>query len=111
MNDLVPQPGSSFLAASWLPEVLTVIGAIVAINVVAYYLLRHIEKLAARTPAVWDDALIRATRKPLTLILWVSAAAFAVQIVLKHSGTPCPSLSCTPATPSSSPRSPGFCCA
>jgi len=90
MSDLVQQLGLPFLAASWLPEVLTVIGAIIAINVVAYYLLRHIEKLAARTPAVWDDALIRATRKPLTLVLWVSAAAFAVQIVYKHSGTPLP---------------------
>ena len=71
MNNLAQQSGLSFLAESWLPEVLTVIGAIIAINVAAYYLLRHIEKLAARTAAVWDDALIKATRKPLTLILWV----------------------------------------
>jgi MscS family membrane protein len=90
MDTLAQQSGLSFLAASWLHEVLMVIAAIIAINVVAYYLLRHVEKLAARTPAVWDDALIKATRKPLTLILWVSAAAFAVQIVLKHSGTPLP---------------------
>jgi len=90
MNDLVQQLSASFLAASWLPEVLTVILAIIAINVVAYYLLRHIEKVATRTAAVWDDALIKAMRKPLTLILWVSGAAFAAQIVFKHGGTPLP---------------------
>jgi MscS family membrane protein len=88
MNNLVQQFGSSFLAASWLPQVLTVIFAVVAINVVAYYLLRHIEKVAAHTASVWDDALIKATRKPLTLILWVTGASFAIQIVHKHLGTP-----------------------
>lgn len=90
MNDLAQQFGLGFLAASWLPQVLTVIGAVVALNVVAYYLLRHIEKLAARSAAVWDDALIKATRKPLTLILWVMGAAFASRIVHQHSGTPVP---------------------
>jgi MscS family membrane protein len=90
MNDLAQQFGLDFLAASWLPQVLTVIGAVVAINLVAHYLLRHIEKLAARSAAVWDDALIKAARKPLTLILWVMGAAFASRIVHQHSGTPVP---------------------
>lgn len=88
MNDLAQQFGLSILAASWLPQVLTVIVAVVAINIVAYYLLRHIEKVAARTATVWDDALIKATRKPLTLILWVTGVAFAFQIVHEHSGAP-----------------------
>lgn len=88
MNDLAQQFGLSILAASWLPQVLTVIVAVVAINIVAHYLLRHIEKAAARTATVWDDALIKATRKPLTLILWVTGVAFAFQIVHEHSGAP-----------------------
>ncbi|MDP2057803.1 MAG: mechanosensitive ion channel family protein, partial [Thiobacillus sp.] len=88
MNDLAQQFGLSILAASWLPQVLTVIVAVVAINIVAYYLLRHIEKVAARTATVWDDALIKATRKPLTLILWVTGVAFSIQIMHKHSGMP-----------------------
>jgi MscS family membrane protein len=88
MNDLVEQLSLSFLAASWLPQVLAVIVGVVAINICVYYLLRHIEKLAARTSAVWDDALIKAARKPLTLIVWVTGVAFAFQIVHEHSGAP-----------------------
>ncbi|MDP2109723.1 MAG: mechanosensitive ion channel family protein [Thiobacillus sp.] len=88
MNDLAQQLGESFLAASWLPQVLTVIVAVIAINIGAYYLLRHIEKIAARTPASWDDALIKSARKPLTLIVWVTGVAFALQIVHEHSGAP-----------------------
>ncbi len=88
MNDLAQQFGFTFLAAPWLPQVLMVLVAIVILNVGAYFLLRQIEKIAARTASVWDDALIKATRKPLTLILWVTGANFAIQIVHRHLGTP-----------------------
>ena len=88
MNNLVQQFGFSFLTEPWLPQVLMVIAAIVAINVAAYHLLRKIEKIASGTTSVWDDALIKATRKPLTLALWVTGANFAIQIVHNHLGTP-----------------------
>jgi MscS family membrane protein len=77
-----------FLEAPWLPQVLTVVVAIVVLNIGAYYLLCHIEKIAARTSSVWDDALIRAARKPLMLILWVAGVAFAIDIAYEHKGVP-----------------------
>ena len=88
MNDLLTQLGLPFLTVSWLPHVLGVTAAVIAINIGAYYLLRHIEGIAARTSAVWDDALIKAARKPLTLVLWVTGMVFAIQIIHKHIGTP-----------------------
>jgi MscS family membrane protein len=88
MNDLAQHFGFSLLHEAWVPQVLMLIFAVIAINIVAHYVLRHIEKLAARTPAIWDDALIKATRKPLTLILWVAGASFAIRIVHQHLGTP-----------------------
>ena len=88
MKDLAQQLVASFLSASWLPQVLTVIVAVTILNIGAHYLLRRIEKIAARTATVWDDALIKATRKPLTLILWVSGTTYAIEIIHKHLGTP-----------------------
>ncbi|MEW6119716.1 MAG: mechanosensitive ion channel family protein [Pseudomonadota bacterium] len=88
MNDSVQHLVSSFLAASWLPQVSAVVAAVVGINIAAYYLLRRIEKLAARTATIWDDALIKAARKPFTLILWVMGVVYAVRIVHRHLGTP-----------------------
>ena len=88
MNTLVEQFGTAFLAASWLPQVLGVIVAVITLNIGAHYFLRHIEKIATRTATVWDDALIKAARKPLTLILWVTGASYAIQIVHTHLGTP-----------------------
>ena len=67
-----------------------VVVAVVVLNVGAWYLLRQIERIAARTASVWDDALIKAARKPLTLLLWAIGAIFCVQIVHRHLGTPVP---------------------
>lgn len=84
-SPLVPLPP---LLETWHGHVLLLIVAIVAINIAAYYLLRHIERLAARTPSVWDDALIKAARKPVTLVLWTLGATFAIRIVHQHVGVP-----------------------
>ncbi len=88
MNALADQFGLDFLAAPWLPQVVTVIVAIVALNVGIYYLLRRIERIADETATVWDDALIRALRQPLTVVLWIVGVAFAAEIVHKHTGAP-----------------------
>ena len=88
MNEQIQQFGLSLLTESWLPQVLMVITAIVVLNIGAYYLLRKIEKIASHTASVWDDALIKAARKPLTLVLWVIGANFVIQIVHSHLETP-----------------------
>lgn len=88
MNELAQQFGLAFLAEPWLPRVLGVVLLVVAVNVGAYYLLRRIEKLAARTPSVWDDALFRAARLPLTLLLWVAGVAYAIQVVDRYNAEP-----------------------
>lgn len=88
MNDLARQFGFSFLAEPWLTEILVVTVAVVALNLAAYYLVRQIEKAASRTASVWDDALIRAARQPLTLILWVAGVAYAFHILERYEAAP-----------------------
>ena len=88
MQQTVPLNGSAFGLANlndpWFWQIMTVILAIVAINVGAYYVLRHIEKIAARTQTIWDDALIKAARRPVTLLLWTLGVAVAFRIVHEH---------------------------
>ena len=72
------------LSEPWLWQVITVVLVIIAINVGAYYLLRHVEKIASRTRSVWDDALIKAARLPVTLLLWTLGTSVALRIVHQH---------------------------
>jgi len=88
MNALAERFGLDFLAQPWLPQVITVIVAVVAINIAIYYVFRRIERITETTATVWDDAFIRALRKPLTVVLWVVGVAFATDIVRKHTGAP-----------------------
>jgi MscS family membrane protein len=88
MDTLAQYFGFSFLAAPWLPQVFTVVVAVVAINIVIFYAFRRVERITKSTSTVWDDALFRALRKPLTLVLWVVGVAFAAEIVHKHTGAP-----------------------
>ncbi|TCJ11719.1 mechanosensitive ion channel family protein, partial [Parasulfuritortus cantonensis] len=88
MKELAQQLGLSFLAEPWLPEVLIVILAVLVVNVAAYYLLRHAERLTARTATVWDDAVVRAAAKPLRVLVWLVGIAAASDILGKHLGAP-----------------------
>ena len=88
MNELAQQFGLAFLAEPWLPKVFVVTLVVVAVNLAAWYLLRHIEKIVARTSSVWDDALIRSARLPLTLLLWVAGIAYAIQVVDRYNREP-----------------------
>jgi len=84
----VNNPGNLIgqLSEPWLWQVITVVLVIIAINIGAYYLLRHIEKVASRTRSVWDDALIKAARLPVTLLLWTVGTSVALRIVHQHTG-------------------------
>jgi MscS family membrane protein len=88
MDKLAQHTGFAFLAQPWLPQVITVVVAVVAINIVIYYLSHRVEKITRRTATVWDEALFRSLRKPLTLLLWVVGIAFAAEIIHKHTGAP-----------------------
>ena len=88
MKELAERFGLAFLAEPWLPQVLIIILAVVAVNIGAYYLLRHAEKVAMNTENVWDDALIRAAVKPLRVIIWLVGLSAAVDILGKHLDAP-----------------------
>lgn len=88
MNDFLTYAGFSALTALWLPQVLAVAVAVIAAHLLANFLLRHFDKVAARTTNIWDDALIYAARTPVALILWSTGIAFAIQIVDRRYGEP-----------------------
>ncbi|NTV96263.1 MAG: mechanosensitive ion channel family protein [Thiobacillus sp.] len=88
MKELAQQLGLSFLAEPWLPEVLIVVMAVVAVNTASYYLLRQAEKATQQTSNVWDDALVRAAARPLRVFIWLVGIAAASDVLGKHLGAP-----------------------
>ncbi len=85
--DWLDRLGLSSAVQPWVPEVFLIVLGVIALNLIAGLFLRRLNRLASQTSNVWDDAIIQATRRPLTVILWLVGITFAVDAVHRETGT------------------------
>ncbi|MEE8395676.1 MAG: mechanosensitive ion channel family protein, partial [bacterium] len=65
----------------WVLQAFLVIFAALVADLGQRRLLARLEKrLLTKTSTPWDEAVVNAVRRPLTLLIWVFGIAFAVQI-------------------------------
>jgi len=62
-------------------EVFVVVFATVLINFVALRLLRQVVKHIEGTKNYWDDALVLAARRPLSVLIWLLGISWAAEII------------------------------
>jgi MscS family membrane protein len=72
----------------WLMDVFAVLSASAVAHAVLYLALGQIERLVRRTSVVWDDAVLRAARRPAQVIVWVIGLAVAGRIIERHGAHP-----------------------
>lgn len=65
----------------WVLHVFAVVFVVLIANFIQHRALLKIHKRLARTSKIWDDALVDAARRPLSLLVWVVGLAFAAEIV------------------------------
>jgi len=80
MKALINHLGLVFPWEIWILDILVVVGVVVALNLLAGYLLRRAERMASGTSTVWDDALIRAARLPLQTLFWILGLAYLANL-------------------------------
>ena len=78
--------GLAFLAETWVLQIIIVATVVVALNLFVGFLLRRAERIASTTTNVWDDALIRAARRPLSVVLWIVGLAYAADLARVEAG-------------------------
>ncbi|TAJ80416.1 MAG: mechanosensitive ion channel family protein [Gallionellaceae bacterium] len=86
MNESAYHFGLSFLSDPTLPRVVAVVLFVVAFNLVLRFVLHRIELATQYTDSPWDDALIHAARRPVSVLAWVVGLAYAAQIIHKEKG-------------------------
>ena len=76
--------------AGWGPivHVLVVVLATVAANLVQRALLARVARRLKLTKNPWDDAVVAALARPLSVLIWVVGVGFAAHIVGQASGSP-----------------------
>jgi MscS family membrane protein len=65
----------------WVVQVFIVVLAVLLANLFQKRLLGRLHQHLLATNKIWDDAVVGAMRRPLSLLIWIVGLAFAAQIV------------------------------
>ncbi len=84
LNDLIAQLQVWTGANSWVGRLFIVVLLALALDLVQRLLLKRLAHKFRHTENPWDDALIHALQRPLTLLIWVLGLAFAADIAGKE---------------------------
>lgn len=71
----------------WMVEIFLIVFAALLLGYVINKVINVLEKHAARSATVWDDALIEACRKPLVWLVWILGVNLAAGIAARASGS------------------------
>jgi MscS family membrane protein len=72
----------------WIVQVFLVVLAVVCLDFIQRKVVRRLHRRLVDTGNPWDDALLDALAKPLSLLIWVVGIAFAADIVAGVSHAP-----------------------
>ncbi len=75
-------------AWGWVLQVFLVVLAALLVDFVQRRVLRRMHRRLQATQTLWDDALVDALARPLSLLIWVVGIAFAAGIVAQVSNAP-----------------------
>ena len=71
----------------WIFEVFVIILLVLVANFFIKRFLNKLKRQLLKTANPWDDAVLEAARKPLSLGIWIVGLTFAAQIVVAETGT------------------------
>ena len=65
----------------WIVYIFAIIFIALLVDMVQKIVLGHIQKRLTSTTNVWDDALVHAVRRPLSLLIWIVGLTMALQVM------------------------------
>lgn len=81
MQDFLEVIKDYFSANFWVAQVFVVVFLVLLLNFVQKRILNRFYDRLSRTNKVWDDAVVDALRRPLTLLIWIVGLALAAKFV------------------------------
>ena len=65
---------------AWIYQMFIVVFVVLTANFILMRVLTRVQKTFDKTENTWDDALLRALRRPLRLLVWIVGISFAAEI-------------------------------
>lgn len=75
-----------FRSESWIVQVFTIVFVSLLLDWLQKRLSLKLHSKLGKTQNYWDDSLIEAAQRPLSVLIWVLGLTFAAEIVQQHSG-------------------------
>ncbi len=66
----------TFGVEAWIALVIIIIVVALVVSQLARMVLNQLDKWAHQSPNVWDEALVGSARKPVHLVIWLTAASW-----------------------------------
>jgi MscS family membrane protein len=70
----------------WITEVFLIVLGVLVFNFIQKRVLLRLVRRLRPSPKTWDDAIVEALQKPLSVFIWIVGIAFAAQIVQNRTG-------------------------
>ena len=70
-----------FSSNSWVAQVFIVVVITLSISLIQKRIIGKLYAKLENTAVYWDDALVDAARRPLTILIWIIGLTFAADIV------------------------------
>lgn len=72
---------------TWVVQVFIVVFIALVASYIQRILFKRLQRKLERTQNPWDDALINAMQRPLTLLIWILGISLATDIIYRETGT------------------------
>ncbi len=88
IDEFITMLGLEGYQTNWIIQIFVVVLAVLILDLFQKRLFNRIAKRAEASHNMWDDALVYAIVKPLSLMIWVVGLAFAAEIARNISEEP-----------------------
>ena len=86
LNDIIDWIWIRTMPNLWVTQVFIVVLAVLVFNFLQKRILSRLLSRLRPTSKAWDDALVSALQRPLSVFIWIVGIAFAAQIVQSKTG-------------------------
>jgi len=69
-----------FKTDTWILQIFIIVFSALLLDYIQKKLLKRIKKQLKKTSNLWDDALINAVSKPLSILIWISGLSVAMKV-------------------------------
>jgi len=85
MNEILQQFSSWIGLPTWVLSAFLIVLAALLLEFMYRSFVNHLERLAKKTHLLWDDAIVYAGRKPVSLLIWWQGIVMAARVIEPYS--------------------------